>query len=68
MVTYFMLDVLDYHASASSLVELGESSDVDMVAFYHLVPAPANVVLEEIVGNLQGEKNCSICTNIFTVT
>ena len=41
-------DVIDYHASTDSLIELGEKSDVDMVAFYHLVPVPLNSVLEDI--------------------
>ncbi|MFT4614129.1 MAG: ribonuclease Z [Bacteroidia bacterium] len=41
-------DVIDYHASTDSLIELGEQSDVDMVAFYHLVPVPPNAVLEDI--------------------
>ena len=41
-------DVMDYHASTDSLIELGEKSHVDMVAFYHLVPVPPNSVLEEI--------------------
>ncbi|MFK8021526.1 MAG: MBL fold metallo-hydrolase [Pseudomonadales bacterium] len=41
-------DVIDYHASSDSLIELGEKSDVDMVAFYHLVPVPLNAVLEDV--------------------
>jgi ribonuclease Z len=41
-------DVLDYHASTDSLIELGKRSSVDMVAFYHLVPVPANSVLEDV--------------------
>ena len=41
-------DVMDYHASTDSLIELGEKSNVDMVAFYHLVPVPLNGVLEDI--------------------
>ena len=41
-------DVMDYHASTDSLIELGEKSNVDMVAFYHLVPVPPNAVLEDI--------------------
>jgi ribonuclease Z len=41
-------DVMDYHASTDSLIELGEKSNVDMVAFYHLVPVPLNSVLEDI--------------------
>lgn len=41
-------DVIDYHASTDSLIELGENANVDMVAFYHLVPVPMNTVLEDI--------------------
>ncbi len=41
-------DVLDYHASAESLIELSEKSDVDMVAFYHLVPVPPNSLLKDV--------------------
>jgi len=41
-------DVMDYHASTDSLIELGETSNVDMVAFYHLVPVPLNFVLEDV--------------------
>ena len=41
-------DVIDYHASTDSLIELGEQSNVDMVAFYHLVPVPLNGVLEDV--------------------
>ena len=41
-------DVIDYHASTDSLIELGEQSNIDMVAFYHLVPVPLNVVLEDV--------------------
>ena len=41
-------DVLDYHASTESLIALGNSSDVGMVAFYHLVPVPANPIIAEV--------------------
>jgi ribonuclease Z len=41
-------DVMDYHASTDSLIELGEQSNVGMVAFYHLVPVPLNIVLEDV--------------------
>lgn len=41
-------DVMDYHASADSLVELANDSDVDMVAFYHLVPVPPNALLANV--------------------
>jgi ribonuclease Z len=41
-------DVMDYHASTDSLIELGEKSNVDMVAFYHLVPVPPNSVVADV--------------------
>jgi len=41
-------DVMDYHASAQSLIELGEKSNVDMVAFYHLVPVPPTSLLKDV--------------------
>lgn len=41
-------DVTDYHASAESLIELGEKSNVDMVAFYHLVPVPPTSLLKNV--------------------
>ena len=39
---------MDYHASTDSLINLGEQTNVDMVAFYHLMPVPLNVVLEDV--------------------
>lgn len=41
-------DVMDYHASTDSLIELGENSNVDKVAFYHLVPVPMNSALKDV--------------------
>ena len=41
-------DVMDYHASAVSLIELGRTSNVDMVAFYHLVPVPPTSLLKNV--------------------
>ena len=38
---------MDYHASAESLIGLGEKSNADMVAFYHLVPVPPNSVVTD---------------------
>jgi len=47
-ISKIMSDVLDYHASASSLIELGERVDIGMVAFYHLVPSVDNIVVTRI--------------------
>jgi ribonuclease Z len=41
-------DVIDYHASTGTLIDLGAQIDVDMVVFYHLVPSPMNSVLANI--------------------
>ena len=39
-----MYDVMDYHASTDSIIELGRSTKIGMVAFYHLVPTPGNIL------------------------
>ena len=44
-VSKIMSDVLDYHASTDSIIELGRSTKIDMVAFYHLVPNPGNILV-----------------------
>ncbi len=41
-------DVLDYHADTESLLELGRQPDIGMLAYYHLVPPPQNLVMENI--------------------
>lgn len=43
-----VFDIMEYHASAQSLIELGKKSDVDMVAFYHLVPVPPTALLKDV--------------------
>lgn len=42
-----MRDVLDYHASTDSLIALNSEIDVGMIGFYHLVPAPSNIILRK---------------------
>ena len=41
-------DVMDYHASSASLIELGKNANVDMVAYYHLVPVPPTSLLKDV--------------------
>jgi ribonuclease Z len=41
-------DVMDYHASTDSLIDLSADIDAGIVAFYHLVPAPANMITSKI--------------------
>jgi ribonuclease Z len=44
-------DVQDYHASTEKLIEMIAASDVQMTGFYHMVPAPSNIVMEKIYKN-----------------
>ncbi len=39
-----MYDVIDYHASTDSIIELGMNTKIGMIAYYHLVPAPGNML------------------------
>ena len=41
-------DVIDYHASTASLIDLNAQSDIGMVAYYHLVPVPPNSIAESV--------------------
>ena len=41
-------DIQDYHASPASMVEMAERAGVRQLAFYHLVPAPANSLMDRI--------------------
>ncbi|MDA1373075.1 MAG: MBL fold metallo-hydrolase [Proteobacteria bacterium] len=41
-------DVMDYHATTESLIELGTETGAGMVAYYHLVPAPANLIMTKV--------------------
>lgn len=43
-----LLDIQDYHASAANLASLAEGAGVGMLALYHLVPAPANYLMQRI--------------------
>ena len=42
-----MRDILAYHASTDSLIALNNEISVGMIGFYHLVPVPANLVLQK---------------------
>ena len=41
-------DVLDYHASTTSLVEMAKQAKVRQLAFYHMVPMPTNAFTEKV--------------------
>jgi ribonuclease Z len=43
-----LADVKDYHASTEKLIEMIDESGVQMTGFYHMVPAPSNIVTEKI--------------------
>ena len=43
-----MNDVLDYHASTDSIIQLNEDIDIGMVGYYHLVPNPGNLIVQKM--------------------
>ncbi len=47
-ISAIMTDVLDYHASTDDLLRLNEQVDIGLLGFYHLVPNPANLVMQEV--------------------
>ena len=50
-VAKILSDVQDYHASTETLIEMIDARDVQMTGFYHMVPAPTNIVTEKIYKN-----------------
>jgi len=47
-LTKILEDIQGYHAPVSDIVELAHASDSTMVALYHLVPGPRNIVMEQV--------------------
>lgn len=47
-LTKIVPDVMDYHASTDSLIDLNADIDAGIIAFYHLVPAPDNLLMSKI--------------------
>ena len=43
-----MTDVIDYHADSLSLEDRAEAAGIRQLAYYHLVPVPANALAEKI--------------------
>ncbi len=43
-----MNDVIDYHADTTSLPELAARAGIKQLAFYHMVPVPANRMAEKM--------------------
>ena len=43
-----MEDVIDYHADTLSLPERAKQADIRLLAYYHLVPVPANSLMERM--------------------
>ncbi|MEL0218330.1 MAG: MBL fold metallo-hydrolase, partial [Gammaproteobacteria bacterium] len=43
-ISKIMADVVEYHASLESIIELGSQTDIGMVAYYHLVPNASNAL------------------------
>ena len=43
-----MRDVIDYHADATTLEDAAKAAGVKQLAYYHLVPVPANALAERM--------------------
>lgn len=43
-----LMDVTDYHASTDSIVDLIDQADIQLTAYYHMVPPPSNLIMQKI--------------------
>jgi ribonuclease Z len=43
-----LTDVTDYHASTDSIVSLIDQADIQLTAYYHMVPSPSNIIMQKI--------------------
>ena len=41
-------DVMDYHAHTDTVLSLAKQANVKLTAYYHMVPAPSNIIMEKI--------------------
>ena len=41
-------DVMDYHAHTDTILSVAKQANVKLTAYYHMVPAPSNIIMERI--------------------
>ena len=43
-----LLDIQDYHANTLEVADIANRAEVDLLVFYHLIPAPINFISEQM--------------------
>ena len=43
-----LFDIQDYHADTIEVAQIAKDADVDLLVFYHLIPAPRNYISEKM--------------------
>jgi len=41
-------DIVDYHATTENITKVSKQANIGLVAYYHMVPAPSNFIMEKI--------------------
>ncbi len=48
VLTKVLFDIQDYHATTVEVAEIAKKSNVNLLVYYHLIPAPRNYVSEQM--------------------
>ncbi|MAK16553.1 MAG: MBL fold metallo-hydrolase [Gammaproteobacteria bacterium] len=48
IVSKVLFDIQDYHANTLEVADIAKRAEVDLLVFYHLIPAPINFVSEQM--------------------
>ena len=48
IISKVLLDIQDYHANTLEVADIAKRAEVDLLVFYHLIPAPINYISEQM--------------------
>ena len=48
IISKVLLDIQDYHANTLEVADIAKRAEVDLLVFYHLIPAPINFISEQM--------------------
>ena len=48
IVSKVLFDIQDYHANTVEVADIARRAEVDLLVFYHLIPAPRNYISEQM--------------------
>ena len=48
IVSKVLFDIQDYHANTVEVADIAKKAEVDLLVFYHLIPAPRNYISEQM--------------------